>query len=226
MHNGLQVLVGGYYGNGITRMLKANKGCHEPQEEIVFDEVLKRLPEQSVMIECGAYWAFYSMWFLKARPKGRAFMIEPDPANLEVGAKNFAHNGCKGVFENAGLGEAEGRMDDGTRIVSVPSFMLAHGLERADVLHMDIQGAEFATLRGAAHLLQRRLIDYVFVSTHSEQLHEDCVSLLRGVGYLVEVTITPEKSCSVDGVIVARSPSLAGDRLPIPTEKSLHGQQP
>jgi hypothetical protein len=219
MHNGLFVAVDGYYGNGITRMLKVNKGCHEPQEEIVFNEVLKRLPEDPVMIECGAYWAFYSMWFLKARPMGRAFMIEPDPANLKVGAKNFAYNGYKGVFENAGLGEAEGRMDDGTRIVSVTSFMSSHGLERADVLHMDIQGAEFATLRGAAHLLLQRLIDYVFVSTHSGQLHEDCLSLLRGVGYLVEVTITPEKSCSVDGVIVARSPSVVGDRLPLPSEK-------
>jgi hypothetical protein len=219
MHNGLFVAVDGYYGNGITRMLKINKGCHEPQEEIVFDDVLTRLPEHPVMIECGAYWAFYSMWFLKARPKGCAFMIEPSPANLKVGMKNFAYNGYKGIFENAGLGEEEGKMDDGTRIVSVPSFMLSQGLQRVDVLHMDTQGAEFATLRGAIPLFRKCLIDYVFVSTHSEQLHTDCVTVLHDVGYRIEVSVPMRQSCSVDGVIVARSPAISGMPLTKPSLK-------
>jgi hypothetical protein len=219
MHNGLQVAVDGYYGNGITRMLKKNRGCHEPQEEIVFEEVLKRLPENPVMIECGAYWAFYSMWFLKTRPQGQAFMIEPDACNLKVGTKNFAHNGFTGVFENAGLGEKEGNMTNGTRIVSVPSFMASQWLNKVDILHMDIQGAELETLRGSLELMKQRMIDYVFVSTHSQELHDGCEGLLVGVGYLVEVSIPPYKSCSVDGVLVARSPEVGGGKLPVPSDK-------
>ncbi|MFZ4593888.1 MAG: hypothetical protein ACOYOF_06500 [Verrucomicrobiaceae bacterium] len=219
MHNGLRVSVGGYYGNGITRMLKSNKGCHEPQEEIVFAEVLKRLPANPVMIECGAYWAFYSMWFLKSHPEGRAFMIEPDPANLAVGKKNFLHNGFSGHFEQAGLGEHAGIDEQIGRIVSVPSFMSSQALDRANILHMDIQGAEEVTLRGALPLLESQLLDYVFVSTHSEALHAGCVSLLTGAGYEVDASVPPAKSYSVDGVIVARAPLHDCNPLPSPSEK-------
>jgi hypothetical protein len=38
-----------------------NRGVHEPLEEFVFQEVLKRLPEACAMIELGAYWGHYSM---------------------------------------------------------------------------------------------------------------------------------------------------------------------
>src|SRR4051812_48708405 len=78
MHNGLKVKTGGYYGKGITKMLAKNQGVHEPQEERVFQEVLKRLPSQSTMVELGSYWAFYSMWFLKENIKGQTYLYEPD----------------------------------------------------------------------------------------------------------------------------------------------------
>lgn len=219
MHNGLQVLVDGYYGSGITRMLKANKGCHEPQEEIVFAEVLKRLPTNPVIIECGSYWAFYSMWLLKERPGGRAFMIEPDPSNLEVGRKNFQHNGFSGHFEQAGLGGLPGSDAQIGRIVSVASFMASKQLERVDVLHMDIQGAELSTLSGALPLFLERRIDYVFVSSHSEELHAHCVTLLHQAGYEVDVSVPMRDSNSVDGIIVAKSPALSGTPLPSPSPK-------
>ena len=47
-------LADGYYGDGITRMLRKNRGAHEPQEEVVFDAVIHALPPGSVMIEAGA----------------------------------------------------------------------------------------------------------------------------------------------------------------------------
>ena len=33
MHNGLRIVRGSYYGYPLTRMLKLNRGVHEPQEE-------------------------------------------------------------------------------------------------------------------------------------------------------------------------------------------------
>jgi hypothetical protein len=219
MHNGLVVLVDGYYGRGITRLLKANKGCHEPQEEYVFAEVLRRLGNKPTMIECGAYWAFYSMWFLQTHRKGKAFMIEPDPVNLEVGRKNFSKNGFSGHFEQAGLGETDGIDAVIGRIVSIPSFMAAQGLDSADILHMDIQGAEQSALQGALPLLREQRFNYIFVSTHSAKLHEGCISQLMSTGYAVDASIPPSQSHSVDGFIAARSPLHDVRPLPKPQAK-------
>src|SRR3954464_7231994 len=36
MHNGLRIARGSYYGYPITRMLRLNRGVHEPQEERAF----------------------------------------------------------------------------------------------------------------------------------------------------------------------------------------------
>ena len=89
MHNGLRVQEHGYYGWGMTALLQRNQGVHEPQEELVFSAALERLPAGSTMLECGAYWGFYSMWFKKKVPKARVWLIEPDSANIQVGKQNF-----------------------------------------------------------------------------------------------------------------------------------------
>src|SRR5882757_2436953 len=63
MHNGLRITLGSYYDYGNTRLLEQNRGIHEPQEEYVFQEILKHMKPGAVMMELGSYWAFYSLWF-------------------------------------------------------------------------------------------------------------------------------------------------------------------
>ena len=82
MHNGLKINVGSYYGPEVAQQLKINKGVHEPQEELVFSEVLKHIKSNSTMIELGAFWSFYSMWFHSHVPNAKNFMVEPDPFNI------------------------------------------------------------------------------------------------------------------------------------------------
>src|SRR5882724_1438238 len=89
MHNGLKILLGSYYGPEYSQMLLLNKGVHEPQEERVFLEALKTIPSGAVMIEMGAFWSFYSMWFNSKIQNGRNFMIEPDAFNMGHGKRNF-----------------------------------------------------------------------------------------------------------------------------------------
>jgi hypothetical protein len=48
-----------------TEIVKRLWGHHEPQEEKVFHEVLKQIRPGGVMIELGAYWGYYSLWFHK-----------------------------------------------------------------------------------------------------------------------------------------------------------------
>src|SRR5687768_1776286 len=47
MHNGLKIFLGSYYGPEYAKMLLLSRGVHEPQEERVFMEALKSLPDNS-----------------------------------------------------------------------------------------------------------------------------------------------------------------------------------
>src|ERR1700721_4435320 len=98
LHNGLRVPIAGpgaYYGP-FSELLVINRGVHEPLEEFVFQEVLKRLPDDPSMIELGAYWGHYSMGFKKERPNGEVILFEPEPGCLKAGQDNFARNGFQG----------------------------------------------------------------------------------------------------------------------------------
>ena len=51
MHNGLKIKPLSYYGYPVLEMLIRNKGIHEPQEEYVFQEVLKNMKESNGVIQ-------------------------------------------------------------------------------------------------------------------------------------------------------------------------------
>ena len=61
MHNGVKVLAGGYYGEWMQDLITRCRGHHEPQEEVLFTEVLRHLPSDATMIELGGFWSFYSV---------------------------------------------------------------------------------------------------------------------------------------------------------------------
>ena len=89
MHNGIKIDPSSYYGEGNRKLLQLNKGVHEPQEERVFQEVLKLMPEGAAMLELGAYWCFYSMWFARSVPGAVNVMVEPAAPNLAFGKRIF-----------------------------------------------------------------------------------------------------------------------------------------
>jgi FkbM family methyltransferase len=225
MHNGLKVVADGYYGNFITTMIAGLRGHHEPQEEKVFEAVLATLPERPVIVELGGYWAFYSMWFLTARPEGRAFIVEPIAHRRLVGEQNLQANHLKATVIAAAMGEADQppvvfKTGNETALVpvrSVDSLFREYAIGRADILHLDIQGFERLALLGAEEVLSAGRAKWVFVSTHRgleesarRDIHQDCLELLRWRGYRCVAEHTPEQSFSVDGLIVAKAPGVAG----------------
>jgi hypothetical protein len=216
MHNGVRVALGSYYSRHAQRLLEASRGVHEPQEEWVFSEVLKHLPAGATMLELGAYWAFYSLWFQQQVSQARNFMVEPDQNNLNLGRLNFAINGYTGEFFRGYLGEHYRPNPDDAPVVSVDWLADQWKLERIHLLHSDIQGHELAMLRGADRLLRERRVDYIFVSTHSESLHVECRAFLRERGYALVAEHTVAESYAVDGLLVCRREELPGlDRVDI-----------
>ncbi len=214
MHSGLRVAVGSYYSSHAQRLIAASRGVHEPQEEWVFAEVLKQMPSGATMLELGAYWSFYSLWFHQQVGRARNIMIEPDAVNLSAGRLNFFINNWSGDFFRGFLGE---RYEAGeVPVVSVDWLADKYKLEHLNLLHSDIQGHELAMLRGADRMLRERRVDYIFVSTHSEALQNDCRRFLEQRNFVVIAEHSLAQSYAVDGLIVARRKELPGlDNVPV-----------
>jgi hypothetical protein len=200
LHNGIRVPLMGdaaYYG-AFSQIFIINRGVHEPLEEYVFQETLKTLREDPVMIELGAYWAHYSMWLKKARPRATQIMVEPDAVNLAAGKSNFQRNGLAGEFINAAVAKGQFEIDP---------FFASRSLSHLDILHVDIQGFEIQMMESARAALSGKKIDYLFISTHSQPLHNAVVSTLARHGYRVEVSSDFDNdTTSFDGFVFASSP--------------------
>lgn len=205
MHNGVQVLANGYYGSGILNMLIENKGVHEPQEERVFELIIRLLPEKCVMLELGAYWGFYSLSLLQTRPQAKCYLVEPETENLLSGKINFRLNARKGHFTQAGVGRF---VMQNPKTISVDWFCKAHSINHLDILHSDIQGSELAMLEGASETLKAGCVDYIFISTHSNELHANCLGKLESFGYIILCDADMNETYSYDGLIVAKHNSI------------------
>lgn len=199
--NGLRVPFSGpgAYYNEFSYVLAVNRGVHEPLEEFTFQELLKVLPPAPTMIELGAYWGHYSMWLKLRRKDATVILVEPKDYNIECGRENFRRNSMEGEFIQSFVGKGQFEVD---------RFLGERGIIKLDILHADIQGAEADMLDGAQASLKNRIIDYVFVSTHGDKKHKQCVAALKAVGYRVEISSgCSAHTCSYDGFIFASSPN-------------------
>jgi Methyltransferase FkbM domain len=203
MHNGLQIALGSYYDYGNTRLLEENHGIHEPQEEFVFQEVIKEMPENACMMELGSYWAFYSMWFASRVKGSRCFMIEPDPHKMSFGKINFGLNHLTGTFDMGFIDEVD-NLHSRVPSYSVDYLIKKHNIGFLNILHSDIQGYEYKMLLGAENALRSGMIDYIFISTHSNELHAQCQEHLLAKRYEILCSYNLNESYSWDGVLVAK----------------------
>ncbi len=239
MHNGLRVPEDGYCGPWMTDLIRRCRGHHEPQEERQFHAALQTMPADATMIELGSNWAFYSAWFLQDRPARRAFLLEPDPANRAVGQATMTLNGLRAEFHEGVAAAAPGPTApfvterSGTLLLprlSVPQLMTLHGLDRLDILHCDIQGAELPVLESCRALFRAGRIGCVFVSTHAPFItddpitHQRCLEVLQSCGATIVAEHDPWESFSGDGLIFARFGEPGPLWQPVPCSVARHRQ--
>lgn len=215
MHNGVRVYAGGYHGQNMIEIIRRMKGHHEPQEEYVFHEILKHVPDEGAMLEVGCFWAYYSLWSSHGKPGRRNFLIEPVQWKRLIGQINFILNEKEITIDPLYIADPAMSLEEstaagpatlkGARPVSIDAYIQEKGIVHLDVLHADIQGAEKAMLEGAKQTLSQGLIDYIFISTHGDR-HEECIRILQHHGYTLLATHTPQESRSADGLIVAAGP--------------------
>jgi FkbM family methyltransferase len=236
MHNGLRVVRGGYHGDWMEEIIRRLRGVHEPQEEVVFHHALGRMPPGATMIELGGFWAWYSLWFRSAVADARNFVVEPDPANIGVGRANFARNGWSADFTQASVGATSEasvpfvcESDGATRgipQIGLDAFLAERGIERVDLLHADIQGAETAMLEGARKSMAEGRIRLIFVSTHHHSIsgdpltHQRTLAVLREAGARILVEHSVAESFSGDGLVVASFDSQDAGLASIPISRA------
>jgi hypothetical protein len=202
LHNGIKIHKNSYYGYSMLRLLMENNGVHEPQEEKAFNDILPFIKNGSVMIELGAYWGFYSMWFNK-EINGVNILVEPDYKNMLFGKQNFELNNMTGIFYNKFVNS----YNDKTTITVNKIFELEK-LDRVAICHSDIQGYEYEMLLGCSDVLNK--IDFFFISTHSNRLHQSCIDFFIKNNFDVLCSANLDESYSYDGLIVAKNKNIDG----------------
>lgn len=223
MHEGTRIVAGCYYGEWMSEIIRRLRGHHEPQEELVVHRIVERLRNEpdskpKVVLELGSFWAYYSIWAMRALG-AQALLVEPDPANLEVGQANLRLNQLEGNFVHAAVGGLHGTRtrlvceSDGIErevpVVSVRGLLRDHELSDVDLLLVDVQGAETDVLSRAVEVLRDRAIRFIVVSTHHHSIsgdpmtHQRCLQTLIDVGAHIVAEHTVGESFSGDGLIAA-----------------------
>lgn len=221
MHNGVRVVYGGYYGDWMSHVIRGLKGHHEPQEELLFHTMMRYVRNRSMMVELGAFWAYYTQWFLKDIPDSTAVCVEPDVNNLKIGKRNAALNRTTNrvSFVNAWVGgdriaNHSAPTETSPIPVTLPMLDFTAVLEICtksciEVLHIDTQGAELPFLKSIDSTIAKDRLRFVMVSTHhssisgSKSTHQDCVELLRELGATILAEHDVVESFSGDGLILA-----------------------
>ena len=219
MHDGTCVVAGGYHGEWMTQIIRGLNGHHEPQEELAFHHLLRHCRPGTMIIEVGAFWAYYTNWYLGAVAESTAVCVEPDANNLACGERNLAINGRSATWVNACVGRDHAaamsvrRESDGVTVAvpqhSLDSILTLVGRRPIEMLHVDCQGAELPFLESLASATHEALLRFVVVSTHhasisgSPTTHQDCLRRLQSLGATILCEHTVEESFSGDGLIVA-----------------------
>lgn len=174
-------------------------GTYEKEQQEIFE---KKIKSGDVVFDIGANVGFYSLIASKKiGVKGKVYAFEPAPRNLYYLKKHFEINNCHNailvsgavsnkndmVYFNDGDHPATGFLSNDTGNLLVPTFNLDELIENKKVLapnliKIDVEGAEFDVLRGAIKLLNQ-YHPTIFLSTHNEKAHIECLSLLRSLNY-------------------------------------------
>ncbi len=81
---------------------------------------------------------------------------------------------------------------------TIDQLIQTYGFDRVDIIDMDVQGAEYEAMLGAAESIKNDLIDYMLIGTHHRELN----NLLRRVlspKFDLIVDIYPNSVATVDG---------------------------
>lgn len=171
---------------------------YEGFQVITFLNILKEMnTDKPVMIELGSNDCFYSLIFdavFKDVESKLNVCLEVSSNLLELGIANCGKLAAtRFFFEHARIGSLDEHyftiVEDpsmwghlSSRTTTLKRLYEKYSIEKASVIHMDIQGSEIGVLEEIVG--EDIPVDYLFISTHPESAfgatHKTCLDLLGG----------------------------------------------
>jgi FkbM family methyltransferase len=200
-------------------------GAYEPS---VCDEIARALPPGGTFFDVGGNVGLVTLEVLgrKDGAEPSVHVFEPHPRNVAALERSLSLNGAENVrVQAAAVGAAAGsahlKTSDNPNesgchriveaaelrddvitvpVVALDDYARSHGIDRVDVLKVDVEGHEAAVLEGARELLGRRAIGMVILEVNESLIGElgreadDLYATLSANGY--EPTVIPSTSPS------------------------------
>ena len=171
-------------------------GMYEPAQ---CRALLRHLKPGVVFWDVGAHAGYYTLAAAKAvGGTGEVLAFEPSASNVQHLERHVSINRVPNAHvQAAAVGSTPGTASfhvsgssytgrvggEGALTVRVTTCDLELGKRRPpDVIKIDVEGAELDVLAGAERTLQQAR-PVLFVSTHSRDVHEHCMRMLRDVKY-------------------------------------------
>lgn len=163
-------------------------------------KLLSKLKDQSnlVVYDVGANYGFLSLVWgkISASAGGKVYSFEPSPTVSLVTEKNFSINNMENIeFHKKAIGNMNGSIDlyDGKTssnvlqkkdfkpvkvdIVSLDEFTRNRGIDRIDLIKIDVDGIEYDILQGAKEILNKHKPILIVETNNDDRIIEYFLSL-------------------------------------------------
>ena len=184
----------------------------------------------TVFFDVGANVGFYSLLAARCVVTGRVYAFEPLPANIAFLRKHLEMNRVRNVrvlevalSDESGMTSflsestrAMGKLEAGGSLTvetsTLDTLIAEQRIPAPDCIKMDIEGAEFRALRGAARCFREHR-PLLFLATHGTTVHDDCCDLLASWGYKwIYTARDSSERAELFAQFSEKSPGLPGNR--------------
>lgn len=154
----------------------------------------------NVFWDLGAHVGYYSLLFRTSNASGKIVAFEPLPSNGELFNEHMKMNSVSdynlyqfavsdkqgGLSFNKGKNSVAGKLSMGgdikVKVVQLSDWLSRGLIEVPQLIKMDIEGEETKVLRDLK-LMLTEFKPKIFLSTHGDEVHRNCVQQLLELGY-------------------------------------------